>query len=1209
MANTEVIPQKAIDHLLANPTTAKQFDTVFGEGRSREVLSTSKGATIEVPEKADPTLSFAGKVFDSTARAVGFGVQSAVNETIDAFESFDIWASKQLDELGIPSRIQVTNEEGNFDVGLKFFHEVEQGGDLLFGGTTGVKEDAFDVNLVQQPKTITGNLVSGISQFAAGFAGAGKFTKLMGLKGAFVNGAIADAIVFDPKDANVMKMLDDFGFDTGAVGDAFSTDPDDPEYINRLRNVGEGVIFGGVIEAIGWGVKATRALKAGDPKAAAAFSSKQAEAFKDFDDVLKETAKGVADDAQKSIDFAAKHFVDDATDVADEAVDAAKALNPELDGQLKLDLGDTPATPVVGKADTPPVKGRIYITPEKAEKIRLSTALANGTTTAKKMEQLSFRSLTTAENFKDVADELAGTAARLADDFSAIKGGDVQRWKTVRIQAAAALRNMAEMTATDPEALFKRFHTANGGDMTRMAAEIVAQERYIITIMDEFKAMSKVLGDHAAGKPFVLDQFPGINSIDHLKIAAIQRMEVAANVIAGNNSVRSNTARAMNAMKMAKKGDKALRDILQNPDVFRDIDAIVKAVNDPKNIDVPTVKVINATLEKLHGYMESVNTFRINALLSGPGTQEVNIVSNMVNGLLIPIEQALGGIATGNSRMVIHSTRQMQGYVAGLFDSVSTALKAGWWNDAILDPFNGKLEADVDSKATTLGGKVVTLPSRALMTMDEFFKQSQYRGAIFADASHLARDKGLKGEARTAFIKQYIKDSYTETGAATRGLPLMQARRSTFTEPLEPGILTDLQRNAIKYPLVRFFIPFIRTPVNILSQTFQHFPVIGLASKRLKADLNAGGVRASQAIGRQIVGTALVGSAGYLAASGYITGAGPSDPRIRAVWLKNNQPYSFKIPQEDGSIEWVSFARLEPLSNVFSIAADAVEIMNDEFNEAESTMLIQALTIAVMENTVNKTFTQGIHDAMLLVVGGPQSGAAARNFVASFVPNITNQTNGDNTMREVRSMADAILARTGLYNQVDPKRNVLGEPVVRTLPKYDPLGLTHRDLRVQDPVLTEITRMAIKNQSVSENPSRTVGTGPNEVDLAEIPFTENQTVYDRWIELTGTVEIGGKTLRQSLEKMIESKDYKDAPEGNEPGTKGAIIRKVISAYREKAKGSFPELQKIIRDAKTGRAQTLKAEAKRNRELFPVTPGRSQIKPVTKRRKFEDLLKE
>lgn len=1199
MSDFEVIPQAAIDHLIANPTTGEQFDGVFGKGRAAEVLANQN--PVPDAEVKDEDLSFLETAWDVTGRAVGYGVQEAGNETVDAVESFDIWASQHLDKLGVPSRLQLfeTNEDGTtgaFNPQLKFYHESLGDRDFL-GGTVGEKGDAVQVGLVAQPKTLTGGIVGGISQFAAGFVGAGKFTKLTGLRGAFVNGAIADALVFDPKDPNVTKMLESFDIDTGAFGEIMGTDPDDPEYINRLRNVAEGALAGGIVEAIGWGVKAARAAKAGDDAAAAKFTEAQEGALRELDQAIAAEGKAMIDDAKTTLDMSKDIF------------DEIEVKAPDADGQLKLDLGDTPQPKsVADEALQPEPAAKIFLTPEKTEKIRLQTALAAGAPRSVKQAPTSFRSLTTVTDFEDVLDDIAGTQAVFADEFSKIKGGDVQRWATVKAQATAKLRQMAEMTGEDPKALVRKFMSADMGDITQIAAEVHARSRYILTVEKELKEMAQVITEGVNGKPYSLDKFPGIKDLDHLRIAFQQRREVAANLLAGQDALRTNVARAMNAMKIAVKSDDKLQAMLKDPSVFRDVDAAAKAVADPANAGNPAVKVIDETLKKLHGFMDDVNTFRINALLSGPGTHEVNLISNVVNSFVIPAEQALGGMAKGDYRMMVHATKQLQGTTTGLFDAVATALRAGWWNDAVLDPASLKIEdAAVTQGGKTLAGKVVRLPSRALMTMDEFFKQSQYRGRVFADANELAAQKGLKGDEKTAFIKQYLKESYTDTGAAVRGDALLQARRATFTEPLEPGLASMLQAAAIKSPAIRFFVPFIRTPVNILSQTYQHAPLIGATSKRFRADLEAGGARAAQARGRQVVGTGLVAMAGWAAATGQITGSGPTDPRIRKVWLKNNQPYAFKVTNEDGSITWISYARLEPLSNVFSIAADAVEIMNDEYNEAERYNVIQSLTMAVMENTVNKTFTQGIYDAMSLFVGRPhEQERALRNFVSSFVPNVANQTNGDDLLREARSVTDAIMAKSHLYNQVDPKRNVLGEPIVRTLPKYDPLGLTHKDRREQDPVLAEVTRMAILNQSVADNPGKTVD-GPNKIDLTTVPYKEGQSLYDRWVELTSEVKIGGKTLREKLAETFESRSYRVAPEGRlgaVNGTKGAIIRKIIVAYREKAKGELPELLEIIKAEKRGDGQLLRSQAQRNRELFPAT---KQPQQAPRRRTFDDLL--
>ena len=168
----------------------------------------------------------------------------------------------------------------------------------------------------------------------------------------------------------------------------------------------------------------------------------------------------------------------------------------------------------------------------------------------------------------------------------------------------------------------------------------------------------------------------------------------------------------MNAMKIAKEGDESLRQLLQSPGNLKNIEDIARAVADPANADIPATRVIDETAKRLRKFGDQINTFRINALLSGPGTQEVNMISNAINSLVIPTEQALGAIRSGDRRLFTHALRQFQGYTAGLFDSVKSALDAGWWDEAILDPFSGKIEEDALAKATTTAGKVVTLPCR-----------------------------------------------------------------------------------------------------------------------------------------------------------------------------------------------------------------------------------------------------------------------------------------------------------------------------------------------------------------------------------------------------------------------------------------------------------------------------------------------------------------
>jgi hypothetical protein len=1216
MDDYEVIPQGAIDYLLENPSTAQVFDQAFGAGRAQRVLQENSSIP-EAPEPSDsPEMSLLERTWDATGQAVSYGVQESFNETVDAAESFDIWLSQHLDRLVGASRVSLRDEDGNLQFRFQTFEESRNERDF-FGGTVGERGDALEINAIDQPETLVGNFVAPIAQFAAGFAGAQKLTRLGGLRGMFVNGAIADAVVFNPNDPNLTRTLEEWGINTGVM-EVLATDPDDPEYINRARNAVEGALAGSLVEALAWGVRATRArLSGADEEAISAAIRGQEDALAVVDEALANAAREVQADAQQTIEFADEIIAPLFSDSADDFLDQLGAARTrELDeANAPIDARDLPdvqvdaenavvvrqGTPdgeptVVSRVDpeTPASvpRNRIYVTEAEVENIRLQTRLADGVTNADLARGTSYRSLRTQENYEGILQQIAAVRAVYARQFDEIKGGNVQSMRKVQLDMARRVRTLSIIHGKDPKELIKRFATLNNGDVRNMAAEIAAQEQHIIGLERELKGMADTITDALNGEQVDFRRW-GVNNLDELRLAFNANREIGANLLAFNQAARSNVARALNAMKLSKKGSKQLREIVTNPDMFRDIDSAARAVSTATKVDpnASAMRTIEDNMTKFREIADQVNSFRINALLSGPGTQQVNFVSNMVNSFVIPTEQILGAVGKGDVRLARHGIKQLQGIFAGFFEAIPSVLKAGWYDEAILDPFNGKIEQDNFFRAETAVGRFLQLPSRLLMTMDELFKQAQYRGRILADASDLARQQGLRGQDRTDFIRTYIRESFdADTGAALRKDALLQAQRSTFTEPLEPGLGRMLQKAAIDYPLVRFILPFVRTPLNILSQTWQHFPVLGFASKRLRDDFAAGGVRAAQARGRQMLGAALVGMAGYLAASGYITGSGPSDPRIRAAWMANNSPYSFRIVHEDGRVEFISFARLEPLSNVFSIAADAVAIQQDSYGQNAETHPIQALMIAVMENTVNKTFTQGIYDTMLAFVGRPEEQQRAlQNMAASFVPNIANQLNGDDLLREARTLTDNVRARTGLYNMVDPRRNILGEPVVRPLPKYNPLGIGVGDIREVDTVLEEVNRVSMITQSISGAPQRTL-PGPNRIDLARIPYSENQSIYDRWLELTGTVEINGRTLREELERTFASRQYQNAPDGylgvTSRGTKSSIIRNIISAYRQAAKADLPELIEIIEAEREGTYDLLVMQQQANRNQNP-----------------------
>ena len=1189
MEELPIIPQSAIDMLKKDPSKAGGFDQVFGKGRAETILAPPVVETIDpqvIPEENNRSWAT-----DVAVVAPANAVENVVNETMQFFGDTGASMGAWLEEkFNIPTVLDINYNDG-LEFKLKKRSEVT-GPDFL---------QSTNIDIIPETETKTGAFVEGTTQFIVGFLGAGKFTKLKGLKGSFVNGAIADAVVFDPDDANVANFVQDFGakhdVDLSPIMGILATDPEDPDYLNRLRNAGTGAIIGTVFEGIGMMYRARAKHKAGKVEEAEVLT-KEAEDF-----------MGSLDDAMSQDAVEASKQVLDDTKIGDDLFARAGVT---VDPQIKDSFDPIGANS----------KRTFRMTPEEVAQVTSTTKLKQGASPSDTdVSNLGWLNRNMLDSHDEVLDQISAVSEVMANDFKKIKGGDVQRHLSVKQQAGKALKNMARMTGEDPDALVARF--ANGfTDTNKMASELVARERYLLTLETELKEMAQAIADGGSG---------AFKSVEELQLAFIQRREIGANILAHNASARTNIARAMNAMKISRKGDDKLRSLLQDPTAFRggaDVKALANAIIDPANSGKSVLKVADDAFAKIKGFSDEVNSFRINALLSGTGTQEVNMVSNLINGVMIPFEQTVGGIVSGNGKVALHGARTLMHMISTGRESVKTALKAGWMDDAILDPTNQKLEGDFagGSQGRGVFKKVTSLPSRGLMTMDELFKQAQYRGTIQADALANASSLKLKGAERKAYVQEYVRESFDESGAAIRGDALLQAQRSTFTEPLDGKLSKAMQAAAVQSNIVRFIVPFVKTPINILSNAYQHVPILGATSKRYQADIAAGGTRRAQAYGKWVVGAGLITSAATFAADDRITGSGPKDPKVRQLWLQTNQPYSWKDYNEDGSVTFTPYSRLEPYNQIFSLVADMVEIMDDPYNqnpEAAVGPAMFALFMALAENSVNKTFTQGIADAFELFSNPEKRGDKIINaMIGSYVPNILNQANGDDLFRQSRTLTDTLMAKTHLYNGVDVKRNVLGEPVYRPISKGNPLNIyggvksvdgLNRGIRMDDPLLEEMTRLSVRADMGFQAPAVKL-RGPDGIDLSKIKYTETQTLFDKWMEMTGEVKLGGKNLRTKLNEFINSPTYKSLPDpeiGVTQQTKAYAIKMIITAYRDKAKVSIPELVKVDTENKRSIVDTLKESVQSNRKaqqdsLFDNAPIQDQSKSYSRPTSLDDL---
>ena len=404
-------------------------------------------------------------------------------------------------------------------------------------------------------------------------------------------------------------------------------------------------------------------------------------------------------------------------------------------------------------------------------------------------------------------------------------------------------------------------------------------------------------------------------------------------------------------------------------------------------------------------------------------------------------------------------------------------------------------------------------------------------------------------------------------------------KKVTFSKDLD-DISQGVSDVINKVPGLNFVIPFVKTPTNILKFGLERSP-LGLAkdsylaafSKDFREQfINARGPEADELRGRVATAVMFNSSIAYYLMNneGSITGGGPQNKDERATLVATGwQPYSIKIGDK-----YVSYQRLDPIATPLGILADLAEFskLNPQEKEDDSmSAVFSACAMTLTYNLTDKSYLRGLNNLMKAVQDpATYLPKLVRDIGAGFVPNAINQmqnTEHEIILRDSRSFADAVLRRIPeASEQVPPQRTILGDVVYRENPAglLGPLSPINISTAKNDPVAQELSTL---NGHFGMPSSKMHGL--NDLDMREFKNSEGRQAYDRWLELSGTVKINGKTLKQALGAAIKSKEYQALPkkfEGEAIEMKSPrieIINRIIRGYRNEAKtkvlGEYPEL--------------------------------------------------
>ena len=452
-----------------------------------------------------------------------------------------------------------------------------------------------------------------------------------------------------------------------------------------------------------------------------------------------------------------------------------------------------------------------------------------------------------------------------------------------------------------------------------------------------------------------------------------------------------------------------------------------------------------------------------------------------------------------------------------------------------VDPMNQTL-----SNAVDYVGKIWRLPTRALMTADEFFKMINYRMELQALAYRQAAMEGLTGDKAGAKIAELIQKPTTEM----RARAMAHANIQTFTGELG-AIGKAISSITERVPLAKIIVPFVRTPENIFTYAWERTPFLAYARNQIRADIKAGGAARDMALGKMAFGGMIAGLAATLAASGFITGSGPEDRDLKKMMRDNGwQPNSIRIGDT-----YYSYKRMDPVGMIIGMIADTTEIIGglDDYSAGK---LAMSIVLSMEHNLLDNLYLDGIMNALDAIQDpGKQWHDYFKKQAGSLIPALSGDIarGFDPVVHDTKSIVDTMRSRVPGFSMLAPaSRNIFGEKrMMGGSLGNDFISPIWQSKAKHDPVLDEI----VKHEIAIHPPSRFIGgSAPSEIDpmakdnpKAGVPLNPQQ--YDRLQELTG------QGLHDALEKLIKKPLYQKQSDGPDGG-KALLIRSTIDRAKE-----------------------------------------------------------
>ena len=322
-----------------------------------------------------------------------------------------------------------------------------------------------------------------------------------------------------------------------------------------------------------------------------------------------------------------------------------------------------------------------------------------------------------------------------------------------------------------------------------------------------------------------------------------------------------------------------LEQVLKDRDSRKELEEVIvnktkaltlKEVND---MDLRQLRTRAASLKKNAGQKigDAGLEIYINGLLSSFKTfGVVNPLGNTSAFISTVIERAFAG-ATGDQIAMRESVELAWNFISGMpeaFQTFLSAMKTGTSDWNVKFDLTNPNERAISKEAFNVGGNlgkvvdfmgtVVNMPGKLLLSSDEAFKGLVIRGEQRALAWRKARNKFSTEDLKSPEVKAKIQKEFDEIVSDFSKHPDITeaaketAAKTSFTNDLSDKMVEDgrtgktkpvaglsksVQQTLDRHRFLKVFVPFFRTPVNILNFTWERTPLIQFANKNLRDEL------------------------------------------------------------------------------------------------------------------------------------------------------------------------------------------------------------------------------------------------------------------------------------------------------------------------------------------------------------------------------------